>query len=190
MFLEAWGRKCLSTYAGTLRNKFRLHDPIWCISFLFSEYFYSKTLWYNWKMLSITLWNWIWSWKNWFYVFRMPGHHGCPGGFNDISPFGEKIFSICIFRPCYIYITYSGDKYSRLFSILTPYFSRPPSAVPAKQNCHSYDVTSTVEREMVLSNYSPFSWIKFKWICGPKNHKKGIWAYTLAVAPVLKVEST
>ena len=164
MFLEAWGRKCLSTYAGTLRNKFRLHDPIWCISFLFSEYFYSKTLWYNWKMLSITLWNWIWSWKNWFYVFRMPGHHGCPGGFNDISPFGGKIFSICIFRPYYIYITYSGDKCSRLYSILTPIFHDPPllsrrnkiaihMTLPVQLNVKWYYLITLLFHELSSSGY-------------------------------------
>ena len=164
MFLEAWGRKCLFTYAGTLRNKFRLHDPTWCISFLFSEYFYSKTLWYNWKMLSITLWNWIWSWKNWFYVFRMPGHHGCPGGFNDISPFGGKIFSICIFRPCYIYITYSGDKCSRLYSILTPIFHDPPllsrrnkiaihMTLPVQLNVKWYYLITLLFHELSSSGY-------------------------------------
>ena len=67
---------------------------------------------------------------------------------------------------------------------------RPPSAVPSKQNCHSYGVNSTVEREMVISNHSPFSLIESKWICGQTNHKKGIWAYTVAVSLVLQVEST
>ena len=99
-----------------------------------------------------------------FMFFCMPGHHGCPGGFNDISPFGGKIFSICIFRPCYIHITYSGDKYSRLCSILNPIFHDPPllsrrnkiaihMTLPVQLNVKWYYLITLLFHELSSSGY-------------------------------------